>query len=216
MDDVKGGRRPYHSPTREGSAHVTRERVLAAAEQLFVERGYALASIEQIAERAGVSRQTVFTSVGSKVVLLSELRDRALAGDEEPAPVSERAWFLALLADPEPAGVLRRYAEGVADIGRRYARLEEVLQPAAGSNEELRELWEANETQRYAGATAVACDLARKGELRHDLGTSCDLLWLLTSPQHYLRLVHRRGWSHDQYRDWITSSLREQLLRERP
>jgi AcrR family transcriptional regulator len=51
---------------------------------LFVERGYAPTTIEAIAERAGVSRRTVFTSVGGKADLSKLAFDWTLAGDDEP------------------------------------------------------------------------------------------------------------------------------------
>ena len=210
MDDVKSTR-SYRSPVRETAAQLTRETVLAAAEELFLQQGFTLTSVDQIAACARVSRPTVF-SVGSKASLLAELRDRAVTGDGEPLPVRERPWFVALLADPEPAGVLSRYADGVTQIAKRYAKLEEVLHQAAGAHEDLRELWQTNERQRHAGATMVVDDLLAKGRLRHDRDTSRDLLWLLTSSQHYRRLVHGRRWSHQRYRQWLNTTMCEQLL----
>jgi hypothetical protein len=53
--------------------HRTREAVIAAAHAVFVEQGYASATIEQIAHRAGVSRPTVF-GVGTKAQLLALAR----------------------------------------------------------------------------------------------------------------------------------------------
>ncbi|MEX2290324.1 MAG: helix-turn-helix domain-containing protein [Mycobacteriales bacterium] len=209
--DAVNSRRAYRSPVREASARATREAVLAAAEELFVAQGFALTSVDQIATQAGVSRPTVF-SLGTKTALLAQLRDRALAGDDEPVPVRERAWFVALLADPEPAGVLGRYADGVAQIAKRYAQLEEVLHQTAGAHRDLRDLWQANETQRHAGVTVVVDDLLGKGPLRHDRDTSRDLLWLLASSQHYRRLVHGRRWSHQRYRQWLGTTMCEQLL----
>lgn len=214
MTDVKSTR-SYRSPLREAAAQATREAVLTAAEELFLEQGFTLTSIDQIAARAAVSRPTVF-SVGSKAAVLAELRDRALAGDDERLPVRDRPWFVALLADPEPAGVLRRYADGVAQIAKRYAPLEEVLHQAAGAHDDLRELWQTNERQRHAGATMVVDDLLAKGRLRHDRDTSRDLLWLLTSSQHYRRLVHGRRWSHQRYKQWLSTTMCEQLLPRSP
>lgn len=205
----------YRPPLRDAAAQTTRQAVLAAAEELFVLHGFALTSVEQIAAHAGVSRPTVF-SIGSKSALLAELRDRALSGDDTPVPVRERPWFLALLADPEPAGVLRRYAGGVAQIAKRYARLEEVLHQAAGAHEDLRELWQANERQRHAGATMVVDDLLTRGRLRHDRDTSCDVLWSLASGQHYRQLVHGRRWSHERDRKCLTTTMCEQLLPASP
>src|SRR6267378_378845 len=82
--------RPYRSPRRAQSARTTRRLVLDAARALFLEHGYVGTTIEQIAARAGVSKPTVFAAVGSKRTLLKELRDLALAGDEELIEVPAR------------------------------------------------------------------------------------------------------------------------------
>ena len=57
MASVKGTQRAYRSPLREEAARRTREAVVAAAVQVFVEEGYTGATFEQIGIRAGVSRQ---------------------------------------------------------------------------------------------------------------------------------------------------------------
>jgi len=63
-------KRPYESRLRAGQARATRLALLEAAGHLFARQGYVATSIEQIADAAGVSRATVFTSVGGKPVLL--------------------------------------------------------------------------------------------------------------------------------------------------
>ena len=67
-------KRRYSSPLREEGARRTGELILAAAQDLFVAQGYVQTTIEQIAERAGVSRPTVFANAGSKRELLKRLR----------------------------------------------------------------------------------------------------------------------------------------------
>jgi AcrR family transcriptional regulator len=67
--------------------------VLRAARELFIARGYPATTIEEIAGRAGVSKPTVFAAVGSKQAILKQLRDIAVAGDDEPVPVAERPWY---------------------------------------------------------------------------------------------------------------------------
>ena len=57
--DVK---RSYESPLRKAQAAATRGAIIDAASALFIERGYVATSIEAVAEAAGVSRATVFTS----------------------------------------------------------------------------------------------------------------------------------------------------------
>jgi len=61
--------------------------VLDAARQLFIAQGYGATTVEQIAQRAGVSKPTVFSAVGNKQMVLRAARDTALAGDGEPVPV---------------------------------------------------------------------------------------------------------------------------------
>lgn len=211
MDRVKS-RRPYSSAVRTAAARATREAVLEAARALFVEQGYTATSVEQIADRAGVSRPTVFTAVGSKRALLAELRERALAGDDEPVPVRERAWFRAMLDDPDPAGTLRRYAAGVTGIASRYAEIEEVLHGAAGADDEIRELWRTNEQQRLAGTTLVVDNLLTKGRLRLERDVARDVLWVLVSTESYRRLVIGRGWSAHAYEQWLATTMLQQLL----
>ncbi|MFA7324270.1 MAG: helix-turn-helix domain-containing protein, partial [Candidatus Nanopelagicales bacterium] len=62
--------RSYASPLRAESAQRTRRAVLEAARELFLSAGYVQTTIEQIADRAGVSRPTVFSSVGNKATVL--------------------------------------------------------------------------------------------------------------------------------------------------
>jgi AcrR family transcriptional regulator len=49
-----------------------------------VSRGTPATTVEQIAARSGVSKPTVFASVGSKRDVIKRLREEAMAGDEEP------------------------------------------------------------------------------------------------------------------------------------
>ena len=53
-----------------GSAKV--DSVLTAARELFVETGYASTSVDAIAERAGVSKATIYAHFASKEVLFAD------------------------------------------------------------------------------------------------------------------------------------------------
>ena len=55
---------------RQERSFETRDRIVAAARELFRERGFAATSAEQIAARAGVAKGTVFLHGGSKERLL--------------------------------------------------------------------------------------------------------------------------------------------------
>jgi AcrR family transcriptional regulator len=88
-----GSVRRYSSPLREENARRTRQAIIAAAHQLFTERGYGATSLADIAAAAGVARPTPSAVFGSKPALLKEVLDQALAGDDEPVPVAQRPWF---------------------------------------------------------------------------------------------------------------------------
>jgi len=63
---------------RDEQKQATRERVLEAARDLFNEIGYDETTIRAIAERAGVSVGSVFTTFASKAEVLSHVMERRL------------------------------------------------------------------------------------------------------------------------------------------
>src|SRR5689334_15511008 len=60
------------SPARRErcSPDVRRNAIVAAARQVFLERGYAAASVDAVVERAGGSKATVYGMFGNKLGLL--------------------------------------------------------------------------------------------------------------------------------------------------
>ncbi len=50
------------------------------------------------------------------------------------------------------------------------------------------------------------------GALRLDAERAVDVLWLDNDPAHFAALVGGRGWTADQYRDWLSERLRTALL----
>ncbi len=63
---------------RDEQKQATREKVLEAARDLFNETGYEETTIRAIAERAGVSVGSVFTTFASKAEVLSHVMERRL------------------------------------------------------------------------------------------------------------------------------------------
>ncbi len=63
---------------RDAQKQATRERVLAAARELFVDIGYEAATIRMIADRAGVATGSVFTTFPSKIAILRAVMDERL------------------------------------------------------------------------------------------------------------------------------------------
>ena len=216
MVDVNPSRRTYRpSPLRERQAAETRGAVLAAAHELFVAQGYGATTIDQIAAKAGVSKPTVFTAVGNKQAVLAAVRDVTLAGDDLPVPVAERDPFQRVVAEPNPYRAVTLMVDHLADLWGRYAPVREVMRGAASSGEPaLRDLWDLSEQQRLTAARAFVTALAAKSSLRQDLDVNIatDIAWVYISPDVYLSLVTRRGWSEMAYRQWLADTLTGALL----
>ena len=217
MSDVNsagGGRRTYHSPVRAEAARRTRRAVVSAAAELFVQRGYNAASLREVAEIAGVARPTVAAAFGSKPALLRQVVDEALAGDDEPVPVAERPWFAPVWTATDPPAVLDAYAQVCTVIGRRAARIFEVVRHAAGESPEIAELCDTLARNRRLGAAMPVRRITETGTLRPGLGIerAVDHVWVLNDPGHYGALVIDRLWPEHDYRNWLAEQLRAGLL----
>jgi AcrR family transcriptional regulator len=216
MSDVNSSRprRRYRSAARDEGARRTREAIVIAACELFVEHGYVATSLADIAAAAGVARPTVFAAFGSKPALLRQVLDHALAGDEAPVAVADRPWFRPVWDAATPGAVLDAYAEVCVVIAGRAAQLFETVRRAADDAPEVAELWNTLQSNRLAGATMVIEHVLTLGDLAPELDAAAaiDTLWLFNDPAHYAALVLQRGWSEDAFRDWLANRMRGALL----
>ena len=147
------GKRSYVSALRDSQARQTRRQIVAAAGRLFAAQGFAATTIDAIAKEAGVSRKTVFTSVGGKVALLKLAYDYAMAGDDQPVPMIEREGLQAIVGEPNPQQQMRMFAEFVAGMGERISALWLALRGAAEIDDAARELytrWEQERLRQHA------------------------------------------------------------------
>lgn len=93
--DAGAGRRRR---TRVEARSATREAILTAAKELFAQRGYRGASLEEIAETAGFSKGAVYSNWANKEALFLELLDAERS--QRPAdglPTQATGWALATL-----------------------------------------------------------------------------------------------------------------------
>jgi AcrR family transcriptional regulator len=140
----------------------TRAALLEAAARVFVERGFAGASVEAITGAAGYSRGAFYSNFESKEQLFAELlqqrvyeRYSAMAQDAK-APRGERP-------DMREVGEQLAAIQGAGE-GRWLFRLWLELLAHAGRDERFREIagafWRAN---RKASAEAIAAAFAEQG-----------------------------------------------------
>lgn len=212
-DGREGVKRTYVSPYRADQADRTRLRVLAAAVELFSTQGYAATTVEDVARAAGVSRPTVFSSVGSKRELAKQARDVALAGDDEPVAMQSRPWVDELRDAATPRVAAGVYARMLRAVYGRAAALELAISSGADADPELRDLAETARLQRHSGCRLVAETLAAKAPLRDGMSVdeAADVLFGIASPEVYRLLVAVRGWTPERYESWLARSIAEQL-----
>ena len=213
-------RRTYTSSLREEQARRTRRAIVEAGSELFVERGFAGTTVDAIAERAGVSRKTVFTSVGGKVGLLKLAVDWALTGDDEPVSLGDRPEVQELVRETDPDRAVVLWAHLITGIAERLALLHPALTAAADVDEQAAELNAVSERNRLGGARTFIEQLHGLGALRDDLPVerAAAMASLLMDPLGYRRLVLGDGWTAEEYADWMARLTAASFLRpgERP
>lgn len=206
--------RSYASPVRQERAARTRERVLEAAAELFLEKGYAATTAREIAARAGVSVDTVYTGVGRKPQLMLELVERAISGGPGAVPAQERAYVQAVRAAPTARAKIELYARALGTLLPRLAPLVRVLQEAAPSDAACARLWRTVADRRSANMLLFAQDLRATGELRDDLSDEevADLVWSTNAPEYY-QLLADRGWAPARFERLLVDLWTRVLLR---
>jgi AcrR family transcriptional regulator len=187
---------------------------VGAARELFESRGYAGTTIDAVAGAAGVSRRTVFLSVGSKAELLKTAWDWGVVGDDEPVPMADRPHVLAMQQVTDPTELIRLWVDQVLGVADRLAPLEVVLNRAVDADAEAAALRARIDVERRGGARMFVSHLASVGGLRDGLSVdeATDVCWILMNPLLQARLRTERGWSRESVEDWLvritTASLR--------
>ncbi|GIF66597.1 TetR family transcriptional regulator [Asanoa ishikariensis] len=209
MTSVKG-----KAPNRRTvKARETRTRMLDAARQLFVERGYGATTLADVAEAAGVAVQTIYFTFGNKRSLFKEMVDVTIAGDDEPVATMDRDWFQAGLDAPTAEGHLRTHVAGSARVLDRVAPIVQMVEQAAGTDPEIAGLW-PDTNPRYTVQSTAARSLMAKPGARPDVSAAdaADVLYAVLSPELYLLFVRDRGWSPERFEAWAASTLEPQLI----
>ena len=208
-EDVK---RRYHSPTRAAQAEQTRRRILDAALQLFVERGYAGTTVAAVARSAGVVPETVYLVCGAKRGLLEAVIGTAIAG-EEASMTPDGAWLDAVDAIPDARGRLAKLVEYSCGVLARTRPVHLVIRGAAD-----KEPFAAALQRRLVHERVVAQSERIRRFLDDDLrpglspSEAGERYCVLASPEVYHLLIDEFEWSADRHRAWLTRLLESELL----
>lgn len=207
-------KRSYNSTRRKEQALQTRSQIVEAARRLFLSRGYTGATLEAIAQEAGVAVETVYAAFGNKRAILSRLIDVSLVGDENPSPLLEREGPRTVMREADQHRQVELFAADIYGIMSRMTPIFEIVRVAAKTDAEIAALYENMLSSRVQGLMAFVRALVQNGPLRD--GVSADIaaetVWTLTSADVITLLTIHRGWSAEKYQRWLADMLRRSLL----
>ncbi|MCY9787881.1 TetR/AcrR family transcriptional regulator [Nocardiopsis sp. EMB25] len=160
---------PRAERPRSGRREATRQRLFDAAIALISEQGYGATTVDEIAERAGVAKGTVYYNFGGKSELYTALMEWGVTRladtlkEAVPAPGPEVGPREAL------AAVLRA---GVVFIGTHEALARLLMAEAWRTNRAWYTTVRQIRTKAIGVITDLLDDLVREGLARPDLDTS--------------------------------------------
>lgn len=192
----------------------TRRRMLNSAHELFLEKGFSETTVAQIADGAEVAEQTIYYTFRSKGRLLIEVVETTAAGESDPEPVPQRAWFQQMLAATSGQRVLTLVVENGTAIYERVAALWPAVNAAAATDPQVAEYWHGIAEGRRNGQRAMVSRIAELGELRAglDVESATDIVMVLAGHDVYRGLVQEARWPVSKYRAWLFNTLVRQLL----
>jgi AcrR family transcriptional regulator len=214
MPKQKSPKRKYDSTRRQMQACATKMQVAEAARSLFFEHGYVDATIEAIANQAGVSKETVYSIFGNKQTILAFLLDVSVGGDELPLPVIQQPATKAIMQDTDQKRQISMFAQECGKILSRAAPVFAIMRTAANTEPEIRKRVHHLHKERLGNMTSFFHHVAANGPLRDGLNEkrAGEIVWALTSPELFDLLTTELGWSRGKYTEWLADILIRSLL----
>jgi AcrR family transcriptional regulator len=196
-------KRRYDATTRRESAAEARERIIAAASQLFAKNGIDQVTVAQIAKRARVSTALVYSRFKSKAGLLEALAHSVLLGPSYQSAAKQAE----SLDTPEAA--LRLTARIACGVYRREHEEMSLVRGAVAYSPALKKLDAGLENTRRVLQEKRARLVFRSNPALRELGLEKvrDVIWSLTSRDLYRMLVVERGWTPEAYEQWLAETL---------
>lgn len=207
------GTRPYRSTLRQEHAQQTRRRILEAAAAVFSARGYASASLADIAASAGVSVESVKVH-GPKRALLLAAFELTFGGEAGESSLTERPEIAAIAALDDPERMLAELVPFIAAANARTSGLWATFTAAARDDAEVGAVLAALLGRRHADYAAMVTLLGERGlqpiARLDEAGRRqlADALSFVMSPEGHQQLVGESGWSDERYAAWLLSTVR--------
>ena len=213
---AKTVKRRYDNTRRQAQVRATRLRIIDAAKALFIEQGYPATTLEAIANAADTSLPTLYRLFSSKRALLKAILNTSFGGDDQPIAFGDRPEQQAARSLPDGASMIQAFARIGRDFMDRSSAIMHVLATAAQVDPDAAELMADIRRQRHTGQSRIVAALAAQGALAAGLEFSeaADMTYAVMSPDVHRLLTVERGWTADQYEQWLVRSLGLLLRRE--
>lgn len=192
---------------RPRGAEATRSRILDTASSLIVQGGYQSISLDHIADRAGVSRRTIYDQFGSKRGVLVGILERIAA---EGLP----DLLVAVGKAKDPLEALRNAIPLSVVYTDRYVSIMRVFYAQSVNDPDFRAAWDHAQQSRWNSLRRIIEWLAREGKLAEGwtLDRATDWLHSLTSYRLHDELVVNRGWTHEEMSQMLMRDITATLL----
>jgi AcrR family transcriptional regulator len=207
-------KRKYDSKRRQEQARKTQSQILGSALKLFSDYGYAGATIEAIAKEAGVAPITVYSIFGNKRSILERLIDISVGGDDEPIPLLQRPAPQLVFKEKDQVSQIHNFSVDIANILERVAPIFAIMRVAAKTEPEIAELLESILKARLDNLGIFVQHVSANGSLREGLDEAhaAETIWTIASPEVFHLLTIDRGWSKEQFSEWLSDTLTRVLL----
>ena len=211
-------KRPYDNTRRQAQVRATRLRIIEAAKALFIEHGYPATTLEAIAAAADTSLPTLYRLFSSKRALLKAVLDVSFGGDDQPIAFGERPEVRAARSEPDPEALISAFACIGRDFMERSSAIMHVLVTAAQVDPDAAQLMQEIRRQRHTGQSRIVAALAAREALDPELQftDATDIAYVVLSPDVHRILTTERGWTPEQYQQWLIRALGLLLRREPP
>src|SRR5919198_777965 len=203
MSDRGTQRRKYNLELRSARALDTRQRILVAANELFTRDGIDKVTVDALAAAAGVSSPTVYGIFGSKAGILKALIEGAFFGDAYKVAVERTE------STSDPIELLRITASISRTIFDTERKEIGLMRGASAFSPELKKVEAEFEQIRFQLQEDRAKLITKTYPAAKALGFAKvrDIMWMYTGRDIYRMLVLERGWSSDDYEEWLANTL---------
>jgi AcrR family transcriptional regulator len=177
--------------------------------RLFLERGYGIVTVADIAAEASLATPTVYGSTGGKAAILATIIEESMRD-----PIVDET-LSAVRKSASGDEVLRIAGHGVRVDKERYHDIVQVMKNAAGVDGAAADILARSDAGYREALAEIARRLRSLKALRRGITEvrATDILWFFLGHEAWHLLVAGREWSWADAEEWLTAQAAAALLK---